>query len=531
MPRPRLSMRKIREVLRLKWELQLSDRKIARSLGVSRSTVAEYVRRAQEAGLTWPLVDELDDVALEGRLFPPPPPSSVTRAVPDWEEVHRELRKKGTTLQLLWIEYRERHPDGYQYSQFCELYRRWQGKLDLVMRQDYRAGEKVFVDYAGLTLPIVDAKTGEVRQAQLFVSVLGASNYTYAEATWSQTLPDWLASHVRMFEFFGGVPEVVVPDQLRTGVKDACYYEPDLNPSYQELATHYGVTVIPARPRHPRDKAKVEAGVQLAERWILARLRRHTFFTLHEANQEIRRQLDALNDRPFKKMDGTRHQLFEQLDKPALKSLPATRYEFGEWQKALVNIDYHIEVDRHYYSVHHSLRGKRMEVRKTQTTVEVFFKRRRVAVHVRSFRRGGYTTNPDHMPKAHRAHLEWTPQRLIRWAATTGPQTAQLVRGILEARPHPEQGYRACLGIMRLSKEYSQQRLEAAAHRALSAGALSYRSVHSILKKGLDRTPLEEQAELQLPFHHANVRGPGYYGPPACAGTADRLCDGGDDAE
>lgn len=511
MPQPRLSMRKIREVLRLKWGLQLTDRKIARSLGVSRSSVADYIRRAQQAGLSWPLADAFDDAQLEAKLFPPPAASGTPRPLPEWEWVNRELRKKGVTLQLLWLEYKEDHPDGYQYSQFCELFRRFQGKLDLVMRQEHRAGEKAFVDYAGMTLPILNGLTGEVQDAQLFLGVLGASNYTFAEATWTQTLPDWLGSHVRMFEFFGGVPEVVVPDQLRSGVKDPCYYEPDLNPSYQELAAHYQVSVIPARPRHPRDKAKVESGVLLAERWILARLRNCTFFSLHEANQEVRRQLERLNNRPFKKMDGCRRSWFEQLDQPSLRPLPAARYEYGQWQKAVVNIDYHIAVDRHYYSVHYSLRGKPMDVRTSATTVEVFFKRRRVAVHARSDRPGGFTTCPDHMPKAHRAHLEWSPDRLVRWASKVGPHTAQLVRRILESRPHPEQGYRSCLGIMRLEKEFSSQRLEVAAHTALTAGALSYRSVHSILKKGLDLLPQQEQAELPLPIHHANVRGPGYY--------------------
>jgi transposase len=504
-------MRKVRELLRLKWGLGVSHRQAARGLGISPSTVVEYERRARQAGLCWPLPEGLDDAQLEALLFPPTAPAHVARPLPNWGNVHQELRRKGVTLQLLWLEYKGRHPGGYQYSQFCELYRRWEKKLDVVLRQSYRAGEKAFVDYAGPTIPVVDAETGEVCEAQLFVGVLGASNYTYAEATWTQTLPDWIGSHVRMFEYWGGAPEVLVPDNLKAGVHKACYYEPDLNPTYHELAAHYGTTVIPARPYHPRDRAKVEAGVQVAERWIVAPLRHHTFFSLGELNHEIIRLREELNERPFQKLEGSRRSLFESLERPALKSLPPAPYEYAEWKKARVNSDYHIQVDFHFYSVPYRLVREQIDVRLTAATLEALYKGRRVAAHPRSRKKGGYTTDPAHMPSAHRKHLEWSPSRLLRWASRVGPATAELVRRILESRPHPEQGYRSCLGLMRLAKSYSPERLEAASRRALPLGALSYRSVKSILQSGLDRLPLEQQTTLALPREHANLRGPEYY--------------------
>ncbi len=504
-------MRKVREVLRLKWEIGLSHRDVARSLGISHSTVIEYLRRAREAGLSWPLPEEMDEARLEALLFPPSPPTSVPRALPDWSYVRQELPRKGVTLQLLWLEYRERHPDGYQYSHFCELYRHWENKLDVVLRQSYRAGEKAFIDYAGPTIPVVDAKTGEVHEAQVFVGTLGASNHTYVEATWTQTLPDWIASHVRMFEHWGGAPELLIPDNLKSGVKKGCYYEPELNRTYQELAAHYGSAVLPARPYQPRDKAKVEAGVQIVERWIIAPLRHQTFFSLSELNREIAERREALNDRPFQKLEGSRRSLFESLERPALRPLPPTPYEYGEWRKARVNIDYHIHVDKHNYSVPYRLARETVEVRLTATTLEVLYKGRRVAAHPRSYRPNGYTTDPAHMPSSHRRHLEWSPSRLVRWAGTIGPATADLVQRILDSRPHPEQGYRSCLGLMSLAKSYSHERLEAASRRALRIDALSYRSVKSILQSGLDRQPLEEQATLALPREHAHLRGPDYY--------------------
>lgn len=511
----RLSMRKIKEVLRL-GARGLSDREISRSLKVGRATVRRYRVRAEDAGLSWPLPPDLTESELEARLFPPAPPAGTPRPLPNWNHVHRELRRPGVTLQLLWVEYREEHPDGYGYSRFCELYRRWQGALDPVLRQQHKAGEKVFVDYGGQTVPVVDPETGEVREAQIFVGVLGASNFTFAEATWTQSLPDWTGSHVRMFEYFGGVPELVVPDNLASGVSRACRYDPDVNPTYQELATHYGTAVLPTRRAKPRDKAKAEAGVLLAARWILAPLRNHTFFGLAELNEEIARRREVLNDRPFQKLKGSRRSLLESLERPALRPLPERRYQFAEWRKARANIDYHIAVDKHFYSVPYQLVREQMDVRLTASTVEAFHDGRRVAAHPRSHQPGRFTTDPGHRPKAHQKHLEWTPSRILRWAGKTGPHTATLVGRIMEAKPHPEQGYRACLGILRLGERYSPERLEAACRRALTIGGTSYRSVQSILANGLDRLPLddEEHTTLELPQQHANVRGPGYYTIP-----------------
>jgi len=509
----RLSMRKIREFLRLQ-AAGHSRRAIAQSLAIAHSTVLEYRRRAERAGIPWPLPPEWTDADLERRLFPPPEPSNVPRPLPDWAEVHREMKarkKTRVTLQLLWLEYKEVHPEGLQYSQFCQLYRDWRGSLDRVLRQEHKAGEKAFVDYAGQTVPVIDRTTGEILEAQLFVGVLGASNYTYAEACWSQELAEWIGAHVHMYEYFGGVPAGTVPDNLKTGVRQACYYDPDINPTYHEMAVHYGTAILPTRPGKPRDKAKAEAGVLLAERWILARLRKHTFFSLADLNREIRRLLTLLNERPFQKLEGCRRSLFETLDKPALQPLPAQPYEFARWKKVRPNIDYHVDVEGHLYSVPHQLYREAMEARYTRTSVEILHRGRRVAVHARSTRKGGFTTEPSHRPKAHQKHLEWTPSRLIDWAAKTGPRTGQIVERILESRPHPEQGYRACLGLLRLGETYSPERLEAACGRALHIGGASYRSVKSILKNGLDQVPLEEQGQLALPQDHDHVRGQDYY--------------------
>ena len=511
MAQERLTMRKVAEVLRLKWECQLSNRAIARSCSISHSTVAEYLRRAQEAGLSWPLPANMGEDTLFELLFPKAPPSR-TRLIPcpDWSVVHTELRKKGVTLRLLWVEYCEAHPDGYGYSQFCVLYRDWAKQLQPSMRFSHKGGERVFVDYAGQTVPIVDPHTGEIRQAQIFIGVLGASNYTYAEAQESQELPNWIGGHVRMFAFFGGVPEIVVPDNLKAGVKHPCRYEPDLNPTYQDLAEHYGVAVIPTRVRKPKDKAKVEVGVQVVERWILARLRNRTFFNLADLNQAIRELLQELNDRPMAHLECSRRALFQELDQPALRPLPERPYEFAVWKKARVNIDYHIEFEKHYYSVPYPLIHKEVYVRATSSTIEVFHNHQRVASHQRIRVPGRHTTISEHMPPAHQKYREWSPERITRWTQTIGPHTTQLVQVLLDSRPHPQQAYRSCLGLLRLGSRFGEDRLEAACRRALAAGIHSYKGVKNILEAQLDQVEPEEPPDL-VPQTHENVRGPAYY--------------------
>ncbi len=512
MPTERLSMRMIREVLRLSQACGLSARKIARSCRIARSTAGEYLRRAKEANLSWPLPEGLDDVRLEQLLFPPSPDiPREQRQVPIWSDVHRELRKKNVTLFLLWQEYKECHPDGFRYSWFCHNYRAWAGTVDPVMRQTHLAGEKLFVDYAGQTMPVTDPRTGEISEAEIFVATLGASNYSYAEATWTQGLPDWIGSHVHAFSFIGLVPEIIVPDNLKSAVTHPHLYEPDLNVTYLKMAEHFGVAVIPARSRKPRDKAKVESGVLVVERWILAKLRNRTFFSLAELNQAIAELLVELNRRPFQKLPGCRREAFEQVDRPAMRPLPVEPYEYAEWGKVRVHIDYHVAVDEHYYSVPYQLVGQQLDFRLTLRIVECFHKNNRVASHPRSFEKGRHTTNPAHMPKAHREHAAWTPQRLVRWASQTGSATAAVVETIMANRPHPQQGFRACLGIMRLGKTYGNDRLEAACWRAMALDACGYRHIQSILKHDLDRRPLPQRTPPGPRIEHDNVRGPSYY--------------------
>lgn len=515
MPQERLSMRKISEVLRLKHAQKLSNRKIAKCCNVGRATVASYLSRAHEVGITWPLPEDMTEAELHQRLFSSKSHhyKAVSVPEPDWNTVHQELQRKGVTLFLLWEEYKQAYPEGFQYSWFCREYRKWRGKLDLVMRHTHRAGEKLFVDYSGHTIPIIDPHTGEVFQAEIFVAVLGASNYTYAEATWSQGLQDWIQSHVRTFEYLQGVPEIVVPDNLKSGVHKAHLYEPDLNPSYQDMAKHYNVAIIPTRTRKPKDKSKAEVGVQVVARWILAKLRDHTFFSLVALNREITRLLEPLNERLFRKLSGSRRSLFEELDKPALQPLPQSRYEFAQWKKARVHIDYHLEIDRHFYSVPHQLIKKQLDVRYTEKTVEIFHQNNRVASHQRSYRKGGYTTVKEHMPQAHREYAAWTPERLINWAGKTGPYTAQIVETIMANKIHPQQGFRPCLGIMRLGKNYGTDRLENACHRAAVLGSFSYKSIASILKNHLDQQalPLHEERSPEEPMNHENIRGANYY--------------------
>jgi len=509
----RLSMRHTREILRQRYTLGRSHRAIAQSLSVSHGAVGATVGRAQAAGLDWAQMQTLTDDALEARLYGRPASAGGRqRPLPDCAYLHAERRKPGVTLELLHLEYLEQHPDGDRYTRFCDLDRRWLQRRGLTMRQVHHAGEKLFVDYAGQKPAFIDPATGERITVELFVAVLGASNYTYAEATLTQQVPDWIASHQRAFAFVGGVPAAVVCDQLKSGVVIPCRYEPGLQRTYEELAQHYGTVIVPARPAKARDKAKVEVAVQVVERWILARLRHETVFSLAALNARIAVLLTDLNARPMRLYRASRRELFERLDQPALRALPAEAFVYGEWKTARVNVDYHVELHGHYYSVPYALVHEVVDVRASVSTVEIFHRGQRVSAHVRRDVRGRHTTDPAHMPKAHQQHLEWTPSRILGWAQTIGPPTAALVEAILTDRPHPEQGYRSCLGILRLAKRYSPARLEAACARAGNVAARSYRHVDSILKHGLDQVVLPTVApRLALPSTHEHVRGPQYY--------------------
>ncbi len=507
-------MRKVREVLRLRHASGASVRTIARAVGVGHTTVAEYLRRAAVIGITWPVPPELDDAALEQRLFAPPGFNTPhSRPLPDWHHVHAELRRRGVTLLLLWEEYRAAHPDGYGYSRFCDLYIDWRRGISATMRQTHVAGEKLFVDFAGDTVPVFDGLSGEARRAHVFVAVLGASNYTYAEARWSEGLADWVGAHVNALSFLGGVPRLLVCDNLRAGVTAACRYEPGINRTYQELATHYGTAVLPTRVRRPRDKAKVETAVLIVERYILARLRNRHFLSLGDLNAAIRELLGDLNARLMRKLGASRREFFETLDRPALLPLPPEPYAYAEWRRCRVAPDYHVEVQGHFYSVPSRLIREVVEARITDGTVELFHAGQRVAAHPRSALKHRHTTIPEHMPSAHRRYASWTPARIQSAAAAIGPGTAALVEIILRGKPHPEQGFRACLGILRLARTYGDARLEAACQRGLSIGARSYGSIASILRTGLDRAfhdTADAPAEA-APLLHANIRGRGYY--------------------
>lgn len=515
-------MRKIKEILRLRFELKLGQRQIARSCGMGLSTVHDYLERAEAAGIGWPLPESLSEEELESKLFGKVPVvvRAVQRPQPDWKAIHEQLQQyRHLTLQLLWEEYRQAHPDGYRYSWFCERYQQWRRHLDVVLRQEHKAGEKMFVDWAGATIPVYDAATGEAWPAFLFVAVLGASSYTHAEATRDQQLETWLQAHIHALEFFGGVPRLAVPDNAKTAVTRPCRYDPDLNPTYQEFAVHYGMGIVPARPYKPRDKAKVESGVQVVERWIVAALRHRKFFSLVELNQAIRELLVRLNERPFRKREGSRSSLFHQLEKPALAALPGERFDMSLWARATVNIDYHLAFDSNFYSVPYTLVQQVVEIRSTPTTVEIFHRGQRVASHLRSRERGKMITQHEHRPKSHQAHLEWPPSRIVNWARTIGPHTAQLFDRILSEKPHPEMGYRSCLGIIRLAQQYSAERVEAAAERALLTQACRYRSVKSILKNSLDAVPVSPPRTGLAPLTHDNLRGADYFaqgGPRSC---------------
>jgi transposase len=505
-------MRKIRDVLRLHYAAKLSIRQIQTSTKISLGQIHKLLVKAEEMGLEWPLPDHLDDTQLARMFYPGSDSSASGRfVVPVWSEVHQELKRKEVTLQLLWEEYTHQYPNRcYSYSQYCERYCQWKKKQRRSMRQAHKAGEKCFVDYCGPTLSIVDHNTGEVREAQVFVGVLGASNYTYAEATRTQSLQDWLGSHVRMLEYYGGCPEIIVPDNLKSGVSKACRYDPDLNPAYQQWAAHYDVAIIPARPYAPKDKAKAEVAVQIVERWIMARLRKQTFFSLAEANRCIRALLDELNLKPFKQLPGNRLQAFNQLDRPALKPLSRQAYHYVDIKPVRVNIDYHVQYKQHHYSVPHQFVGESLELHASDQLITLFFRQQQVACHPRKHH-PGMTTDSGHMPVRHQKHHQWTPERLRSWGKSIGPETYQWIDRQLTLKDHPEQAYRVCLGLLNLSREFSSVRLESACQIANREDLMRLRHVKSILKSNRDQLSHQEACALSLPQDHDNIRGPGHF--------------------
>lgn len=510
MPAKRTTMRKIREVLRLRMEAGLSIRQINHSTSISVGAIQKLLAKAESEGLSWPLPEELTESRLAQLFYP----SADTRAShrfqePAWETVHQELRRKEMTKLLLWEEYTAQYPNRcYSYPQYCARYRQWAKGLRRSMRQVHKAGEKCFIDYCGVTVPVVSPSTGEVRQAQVFVAVLGASNYTYAEATWGQSLRDWLQSHVRTFEFFDGVPALLVPDNLRSGVSKACRYDPELNPSYHQLAEHYQVAIMPARPYKPKDKSKAEVAVQIVERWIIARLRHQTFFSLGELNHTLSTLLESLNNKPFKQLPGNRRKAFEALDRPALRSLPQHPYQYTDIKPVRVNVDYHVQYDQHLYSVPHQYVGERLELHASEATITLYFRQQVVASHPRQYR-PGLTTQPSHMPERHRHQGSWTPGRLMQWAERIGPDTRLWVESRLTQKAHPEQAYRVCLGLLNLSRNYPSERLNASCRIANREGLIRLKQIRAILSSNRDQ--LQEQLPLtttELPQDHANIRGP-----------------------
>ncbi len=514
MSRNHIMMHKVKEILRLRFDYGYSYEDISKSVGVGKTTVSECLRRFEGANLRWSA--DLTETELELKLYPPQKTSENQKGQIDWEYIHKELKRKSVTLQLLWSEYKDKNIESLSYSQFCRNYNIWKKPLDVWMHQTHKAGEKCFVDYAGQTMPVMsNAETGEIREAQIFVGVLGASKYTYAEATWTQTLPDWINSHINMFEYFKGCSEILVPDNLKSGVIKCHLYEPDINRTYQDMARHYGAVVIPARPKKPKDKALAESGVFFVERFILAKFRDRTFLSLLDLNEALKVLVEDLNRKPFQKLEGCRLSHFEELDKPALKALPGIRYEYAEWKKVRVGFNYHVEIEGHSYSVPFKQAKEEVCVRYTSKTVEIFYKNNRIASHIRNYQKYGYTTDKTHMPKNHQKQAEWTSDRLLNWAQKIGEATEKLIEAVMKSRPHPEQAFKSCLGIMRLGKSYGDDRLEKACWRALHIGAHSYKSIESILKTNLDFAPLpvqdlsEDQEKVQE--SHEYIRGKSYF--------------------
>lgn len=506
-PRERTDMRSIREILRLSFQVKLSANEISRTTGISRGAVQKCLKAAKQAELVWPLPDDLDDKTLEELLFSAKKAIEPRALEPDYSYIYQELKKPGVNRQLLYSEYIGDSAEGkYSYSQFNRRFKAWLNLQKLSMPQDHKAGEKLFVDYAGQTIPVViDRTTGEVNMTQIFVAVLGASNYTYVEASWTQDLPSWISAHVRAFDFFKGVPKCLIPDNLKSGVTKAEPFDPFLNRTYRRMADHYQCSIRPARVRKPKDKAKVEKGVQFSETWILARLRHYTFFSLAELNETIRELLQELNEQPFQKMDGSRTSHFKAIDYPALQPLPNTPFEFEEWLTGVkIESNYHVRVTQHNYSVPHQLRGQRVDIRFTDSIVEIFHNNLRIASHIRNKIAGGYTTLDDHRPAHHALYAGMSAEKFLQQAESVGPFTCNVVKAILDATPYPQLAFDKCFGILSyLRKKYSDSELETAAEYAIRIGAPTYR----VMKAALEAEELPEQLTISMIDSHENIRG------------------------
>jgi len=509
-------MRQIREVLRLHYELKLSHRSIARSLGVHPKTVKRLIERAQGASVGWPLPEGLSEAALEKLLYPPPPTARTSRPEPDVRKIHLELRKRGVTLELLWTEYREKHPDGLGYTQFCARYKAFANSLDLTMRKVHPAGHAVEIDYSGMKVPYQDRRTGEVHEAEVFVASLSASAYIFAEPSRSQDEQDFLASQARMFAALGGVTRTVVLDNLKAGVIHPDRYEPVFPRIYEEFADHYGVALLPGRVYHPKDKGSAESAVHQVERWVLAPLRNCVFFSLEDIRVAMGPLVEAFNRRPLQSLGLSRRDLYEQLDRPALRPLPRETFVFATWYpEQTVGRDYHVRVEGRYYSVPSFLFGEVVEARVSEHTVEMFHRGERVASHarLRAEDTQRVSTAITHMPPHHRAQTElnrWDQARFLRWAETFGPGTLALIQGVFERRHMPEQAYGSCQGILHAASRVTVECAEEAAAKCVEAGTFTARAFRNALK-ALSTAGSGDSGDGPIP-EHENVRGPAYYG-------------------
>lgn len=514
-------MEKIKETLRLKFKNKMKHREIAQILKISPSLVSVYSQAYLKSNISWDIVTTLSEDALRSRIFPPRVKKDASGAPLsgpsiDFKTIYEELKRKGVTLQLLWEEYIEQHSGKkcLSYSHFCRRYKHWLKKQSPVMRHIHRAGEKMLVDYSGKKMPIIiDDRTGEVRYAEIFVAVLGCSGYTYVEATWTQKLRDWIESHVNAFTFFGGVTTLIIADNLKSASSKACRYDPEVNKTFMEFSKYYGSAVLLTRPVKPRDKAKVESHILIVQRWILAALRNEKFYNLNHLNYRIKELLKIFNEKPFKKLEGTRRSWYLQYDKPHLKPLPEKRYEYVEYKKVKVNIDYHVEVEHHFYSVPYKYIGFYLMAHNNLKTIALYLQGERVAVHPYSTRKGGFTTLSSHMPRHHKIVREWSPERFLNWSRRIGPQTEALIMAIQARCQHPEQSFRPSLGILNLEKSYSASRLEVACGLALKENLPRHKTVANILKNGLDcgGNCAPENKFKTKSIQHENIRGAEYY--------------------